>query len=125
MTMARKGWYGCDLDGTLAFYDGWHGDSHIGPPIPKMVARLKAHLARGDTVKIVTARVGGDDAEEIAFHTKRIQAYCLEHLGQALEVTCKKDYGMITLYDDRATQIIPNTGTTVEEFYLAKESGWR
>lgn len=39
-----------------------------------------------------------------------IKAWCLEHLGQELEVTCSKDYGMILLYDDRAVQIIPNTG---------------
>jgi hypothetical protein len=119
-----KGWYGCDLDGTLAFYDGWKGEKHIGVPIGRMVARLKEHLANGDRVKIVTARVGSDDPEEVAFNTKVIQAYCLEHLGQVLEVTCKKDYGMITLYDDRATQIVPNTGMTITEYLKAQGVTW-
>jgi hypothetical protein len=57
--------------------DGWKGEKHIGPPIPRMLARLKAHLAAGDTVKIVTARVGSEDPEEVAFNTKVIQAYWL------------------------------------------------
>ena len=27
-----EGWYGFDLDGTLAEYDKWEGISHIGKP---------------------------------------------------------------------------------------------
>lgn len=120
-----KGWYGCDLDGTLALYDGWKGEKHIGQPIPRMVARIKEHLARGEEVKIMTARVSSEDPEEVAFNTKVIQAYCLEHIGQILEVTCKKDYRMIGLYDDRAIQVVPNTGITMQEFYEAQQRTWR
>jgi hypothetical protein len=36
--------------------------------------------------------------------------WLLDHIGQALEVTCTKDYGMIELWDDRAVRVIPNTG---------------
>ena len=35
-----KGWYGFDLDGTLAKYDGWKGIDHIGEPVkPSRTAR--------------------------------------------------------------------------------------
>lgn len=38
----NAGWYAVDLDGTLAHYDGWRGEDHIGDPIPPMVERIKA-----------------------------------------------------------------------------------
>ena len=39
-----------------------------------------------------------------------IKEWCLKHIGQKLEVTNVKDFGMIELWDDRAVQVIPNTG---------------
>lgn len=39
-----------------------------------------------------------------------IERWCLEHIGIVLPVTNVKDYGMIELWDDRAVQVIPNTG---------------
>ncbi len=39
-----------------------------------------------------------------------IQAWCLEHVGEVLPVTPAKDYDMVELWDDRAVQVIPNTG---------------
>lgn len=39
-----------------------------------------------------------------------IQDWCEEHIGVRLEVTDRKDFGMTELWDDRAVQIIPNTG---------------
>ena len=52
-----KGWYGFDLDGTLAKYDGWKGIDHIGEPVELMVARIKTMHDEGKVVKILTARV--------------------------------------------------------------------
>lgn len=52
-----QGWYGFDLDGTLAKYDGWKGIDHIGEPIKPMVDLIKQMQAEGKTVKILTARV--------------------------------------------------------------------
>lgn len=107
--MAMKGgWIGVDLDGTLAHYDGWHGVEHIGAPIPAMLARVKAWLAAGIEVRIVTAR---------ACETKAvpwINEWCREHLGQALTVTTSKDFGMVELWDDRAVQVEMNTGMPVD-----------
>lgn len=109
-----SGWIGVDLDGTLAFYDEWRGPAHIGAPIPAMVDRVKAWLAEGKDVRIFTARVSGPS--DLSEHTVRfIDAWCLEHLGQTLPVTCEKDYGMVKLYDDRCVQIVPNTGESLGE----------
>lgn len=54
--VAGEPWYGFDLDGTLAFYDTWHGINHIGKPIKPMVDRIKKMHAEGKRVKILTAR---------------------------------------------------------------------
>lgn len=51
--MSNRGWIGVDLDGTLAHYDGWKGETHIGKPIPLMLARVKRWLAEGKEVRIV------------------------------------------------------------------------
>lgn len=109
------GWIGVDLDGTLAKYDRDRGEDHIGKPVPLMVARVKNLLQRGYTVKIFTARVSGAALypERVERTRRLIQAWALEHIGQVLEVTNEKDYGMMQLFDDRAVQVIPNTGRIV------------
>lgn len=117
--MSHKGWIGVDLDGTLAEYHGWQGELHVGAPVPRMVARVKAWLAEGKTVKIMTARVsigtGDRSISTVDEITANIQTWCLQHLSQALEVVCCKDFGMIELWDDRCVQVVPNTGLTLEE----------
>lgn len=105
-----SGWIGVDLDGTLAVYDGFVSPSHIGPPVPKMLERVKKWLEEGQEVRILTARVS-DDPDNKA--RAAISKWCFEHLGQVLAVTCKKDYKMIELWDDRCVQVIPNTGEIV------------
>ena len=52
-----EGWYGFDLDGTLAKYDGWKGIDHIGEPVKPMVELIRRMYDEGKFVKIVTARV--------------------------------------------------------------------
>lgn len=103
-----NGWIGVDLDGTLAHSDGsWKGPHHIGAPIPLMVRRVREWLVAGIEVRIVTARVSyGDDDGTRPY----IEKWCLKHLGQVLTVTNEKDYDMTELWDDRAVQVIPNTG---------------
>lgn len=112
-----QGWIGVDLDGTLAHYSGWRGVNHIGDPIPLMVERIKAWLSDGKTVKIFTARVGGPGD----VHEQRVLIQdWLEAVGlPRLEVTATKDYSMVELWDDRAVQVIPNTGLSIRE-----HEGW-
>lgn len=105
-------WRGVDLDGTLAEYHGWKGKDVIGKPVPEMVSRVKKWLADGEVVKIMTARVARKRAGS-STHAS-ITQWCKEHLGQALPITNEKDPLMIELWDDRAIQIIPNTGERVD-----------
>ena len=99
-----NGWIGVDLDGTLAHYDGWKGGTHIGDPIPAMVQRVKNWKEKGRKVKIFTARADREDQIDA------VKKWCKEHLGYELEVTNKKDFGMVELWDDRCVRVIPNTG---------------
>lgn len=117
------GWYGIDLDGTLAYYSTWDGGS-IGAPIPTMVNRVKAWLAEGREVRIFTARVaesglkndvgGVDDKKFVKAQRELIQAWCELHIGQKLAVTATKDFGMVCLYDDRRVRVETNTGRLIE-----------
>lgn len=108
--MSLSGWIGVDLDGTLAEYHGWNGGA-IGEPVPAMLARVKEWLVKEQQVKIFTARVCTGDAEQIAL----IKSWCVQHIGQELEVTATKDFAMIELWDDRCVQVIQNKGIPVQE----------
>jgi hypothetical protein len=109
------GWIGVDLDGTLARYTGWVNETHIGEPVPLMVRRVKQWIAEGQEVRIFTARAAktlnydgsSNDTGPVLW---AIAAWCIKHIGQPLKVTNEKDYEMVALYDDRAVQIITNTG---------------
>jgi len=108
------GWIGVDLDGTLAMYDKWRGETHIGEPVPLMLARVKRWLSEGREVRIFTARVATREADELAAVRGAIEAWCLAHVGRKLAVTCQKDYAMVELWDDRCVQVVPNTGMPVD-----------
>lgn len=109
--MSVSGWIGVDLDGTLAQYGGWKGADHIGEPIPAMLERVKGWLSEGVEVRIFTARVSIDEDGSVE---RAIQDWCEQHIGHRLAVTCRKDYAMVELWDDRAIQVIPNTGERVD-----------
>lgn len=104
-------WIGIDLDGTLAHYESW-GDGSIGLPIAKMVAHVQRWLAEGKEVRIFTARVApiGQSQVMADAERKKIDLWCVQHLGRTLDVTCQKDFGMIRLYDDRCVTVMTNTG---------------
>lgn len=92
-----------DLDATLAHYEGWN-NGVIGPPIPRMVERVKQWLAEGWDVRIFTARVCDGQPDD------DIREWCKRHIGQELPVTCRKDFELVALYDDRAFRVAKNTG---------------
>lgn len=110
------GWIGVDLDGTLAEYGGWVGETHIGEPVGSMLFRVRKWIADGKEVRIFTARVAEgalnlDGTPHDVSHVRAaIQDWCEKHVGVRLPVTNVKDYSMIELWDDRAIQVIPNTG---------------
>ena len=101
-----SGWIGVDLDGTLAHYTGWVGPEHIGEPIPEMVRRVTAWIAKGIEVRIFTARAS------VPEQVPPIYEWSLKHIGIVLPVTNVKDFGMVELWDDRCVRVIPNTGRT-------------
>ena len=130
--MAKSnGWIGVDLDGTIAQYDGWKSATHIGAPVPVMLARVKQWIEEGKEVRIFTARVfplnqcimpdtilavtstSNESRDSAIASVKAIQQWCKIHLGRVIPITNVKDYGMITLYDDRAVQVVENTGELV------------
>ncbi len=111
-----KPWVGVDLDGTLAIHEPGQTWPEIGKPVPAMVERVKAWLAEGIDVRIVTARVGFQrNMVDIGTARMTIGIWCKEHLGQVLPVTCEKDYDMIQLWDDRCVTVEKNTGRILTE----------
>jgi len=137
-----KGWYGFDLDGTLAKYDGWRGIDHIGEPVKPMVDLMKRMHDEGKVVKIMTARVAprrledGTVGEQFTWLTREpssdpsakytatqyIQDWCEEsaQLGFVPEIVYQKDPLMLELYDDRVKQVVPNEGWLVEDIAMSK-----
>lgn len=111
MARISYGWIGVDFDGTLATYAGNH--AILGEPIPLMVNRVKFWLARGYAVKIFTARVSIKDETIRADIVTAMEQWCVTHIGKKLEVTCVKDIYMTALYDDKAVQVVKNTGYLV------------
>lgn len=107
-------WIGVDLDGTLAEYHGWMGEDHIGKPIPAMVERIKGWLREGKDVRIFTARAYYGPGSSDLIHAQQFDAIGTWLVTQCglppLPITCIKDFGMVELWDDRAVQIITNTG---------------
>ena len=117
-----SGWWGCDLDATLAEYDKFKGPGHIGAPIMRTVRRVRYWLRQGRDVRVFTARVHlphyldanfGKAYKNSVAAVHAIDAFCDEHFGRRLPITCEKDYHMVSLLDDRVEQVIPNTGKLV------------
>jgi hypothetical protein len=100
-------WIGVDLDGTLSEYTGW--SPIIGPPVPKMMERLYKWLhTPGIQVKIFTARATMGDHE-----IQKVKDWLWANGLPKLEVTATKDMFMVELWDDRAIQVIKNTGIAI------------
>lgn len=114
-----KPWIGVDLDGTLAHMGTGHFDGSIGEPIPSMVDMVRDFLSAGWDVKIFTARVSpksrhnGDGTTSVSEQISMVKEWTKKYIGQELDVTCEKDYGMHCLYDDRARQVLFNQGVVV------------
>lgn len=119
------GWIGVDLDGTLVEYVKWTHHTHIGAPVPAMVARVKRWLAEGKEVRIFTARVAEPDPIKKQDILWALARFTNEIFGQVLAVTNIKDYEMLELWDDRCVQVIPNTGEPVGRSTRQLDNPWR
>jgi hypothetical protein len=105
--VSASGWIGVDFDGTLAEYHGYVPGGRFGEPIPLMMERVRGWVAERVTVKIVTARAADPD------EARKVQDWCEQHGLPRLEVTDKKDFAMIELWDDRAVTVEFNTGRSL------------
>lgn len=106
------GWIGVDLDGTLAHFDRWRGPRHIGLPIPAMAKRVHDWHARGVEVRIFTARASRPEL------IPDVQKWLDRHGFPPFAITNQKDFGMVELWDDRAIQVLYNTGKAVRPNHL-------
>lgn len=104
-TRSRKPWIGVDFDGTLAQYTSAKNLNKLGKPVPVMLERVKYWLEKGYTIKIFTARASLGK-EGIA----PVKKWLAENGLPDLEVTNQKDFSMVELWDDRAIQVVQNTG---------------
>jgi hypothetical protein len=100
-----RGWVGIDLDGTLAVAS--ENLDEIGEPIPEMAERLLRFHRAGVQVKIFTARASTPKQVPL------IKAWLQRNQLPDIEITNIKDAAMARLYDDKAVQVIRNTGRIV------------
>ena len=112
-------WFGFDLDGTLSFHPSpGTVDAGLGLPIKGEAYDMFIKYCMGsERVKIVTARAymaNPDRDKEIASIHEWLKEHCPKPCHD-LEITSEKDYLMIKLYDDRAVQVIRDTGEIVRE----------
>ncbi len=114
-----------DFDATLARYTDYKGPDDLGEPIPEMIAKVKAALQAGSQVRIFTARVYPgqtyDDALKATESCIAIAEWCKKHIGQLLPIEFAKSPHVDEFWDDRARQVIKNTGIFVTE--LSEEEG--
>lgn len=104
-----KLWIGFEFDGVLVVIDPVTGD--IGDPIQSTVDRIATILDDGlCNVKIFSAKASLPDK------VAEIHHWLETHNIPKLEVTNVKDFGMIGLFDYRATTVLPNTGVTWYEY---------
>jgi hypothetical protein len=123
-----------DLDGTIVTWSQWVKWNHFGKPILPMVDRIRNWLADGHEVWIFTARmyepVPGsrhtcktsgemftthDMANAIGDLTEKV-------VGTRLPATCQKHWDFDEFWDDKAVQVLSNTGRTLAEEHASELS---
>lgn len=110
-----KKWLAVDLDGTMAHYDVWKGIGNIGDPIKNIVEAIKARKDDGWGVAIFTARVSDPFEKQAA--EEAIWAWADHHNIEIDGITCIKHKHFLEFWDDRAIQVIKNTG----EFVISRK----
>lgn len=104
----------CDLDGTLAEYDGWKGDDHIGKVVPSIKAAIENVYNQGGEVWIFTARLS-DDEEHRTKAYLAIEKWLLANDVRYSGITNIKHKFFTHFWDDRAIQVLKNEGVMILE----------
>lgn len=112
-----------DFDGTLFTTFRPYDPRRIGKPIWKMINYVKKLIDDGNKVVILTARMNSQEhtPAQLAFTRKLIRGACKKYLGKALPVTSEKHSRMKVILDDRAQQVVMNTGHIVEQKSIWKK----
>ena len=100
-----------DLDGTLAHYDGWKGIGHIGCVIPEVANAMERAQDEGAEVHLFTARVS--DPEDAAEAHAVISKWAAANHFNFASITAVKHKFFTEFWDDRAIQVIKNSGMFV------------
>lgn len=105
-------WLAVDLDGTLAKYDGWKGEDHIGELIEPMAEKIMQRHNEGWRIAIFTARVSSLNDEENSVAEKVIWNWLNSNKMDMYisGITATKHKHFREFWDDRAFNVIPNTG---------------
>lgn len=105
-----------DLDATLAYGMVPYDPKRIGPPVLPMVLKVQRWLKQGKKVVILTARLNSKvhTPVQLKYTRRLIGAYTKRYVGQRLPSTAEKHPMMSQIYDDKAIQVIPNTGKVVK-----------
>lgn len=116
-----------DFDGTLAHYEKFVAPDNLGEPIPEMVRKVKAELAKGTDVVIFTARVNpgqgsGQDALDATLAFVAIAEWSKKVFGKVLPITHEKSRHFVEIWDDRAKEIVQNTGVFATDVIAAHGS---
>lgn len=109
----------CDLDGTLAHYDGWKGINHIGEVVQSVKQAIKNAQSQGHDVWIFTARVS--DPCESNEATTIIASWLVENGINCQGITATKHKFFTEFWDDRALQVIKNEGM----FVIEADNHWK
>lgn len=112
-----KRWIGVDFDHVLVYS---RDDER---PIMAMVERVRAWLAQGTEVRIITARVNSVDYDmvERSLEYVRIEKWCIQYFGKSLKVQQCKSKGMIEFWDDKTVRMEPDTGRRLSPSFVEKD----
>lgn len=109
----------CDLDGTLAEYDGWKGIHHIGKVIESVKVAIQNVQKQGGEVWLFTARVS--DPADCVEANEYIEKWLIENGISVVGITSNKFKFFSEFWDDRALQVIKNQGV----FVLEDDNHWQ
>ena len=100
-----------DFDGTLALEE--QEDSGFPPAVPEMLERVRHWVDEGKEVWVLTARLTRPDIDR-EYEIGVIQDWLEQHGLPRLEVTDRKMWFFKEYWDDRAVQVVTNTGHPVD-----------
>jgi len=96
--------YYIDFDGTIAYYDPNGNSGDIGEPIPGMLDKINNWIKQGIKIKIFTGRAN------IPESIKPMKLWLKLNGFPELEITNTKGIDHDLILDDKAREVIFNTG---------------